>query len=139
MLKVGDVFMIHQLHEQGLSVSAIAERAGLDRKTVRKNLREGLEAPVYGPRTPRPRLLDPYRDYLKARVQAHSELTGMRLLREIRALGYRGGRTAVTDYLQGVRPAPASGYDHRFETPAGHQGQADFAHFKPESDASQRR
>jgi transposase len=32
--------MIHDLHRQGLSVSAIARKTGLDRKTVRKHLAE---------------------------------------------------------------------------------------------------
>lgn len=130
VLKVGDLFVIHQLHNEGLTISAIAARTGLDRKTVRKYLQLGLEAPAYGPRAPRPRRLDPYRDYLKARVEAHPGLSSMRLLREIRTMGYEGGRTAVSDYLQRVRPAKQDGYEHRFETPAGRQAQADFAHFK---------
>jgi transposase len=36
---------IRSLHQQGLTISAIARREGLDRKTVRKYLREG--ASVY--------------------------------------------------------------------------------------------
>lgn len=122
--------MIHELHEQGLSISAISRRTGFDRKTVRHYLRQGIETPVYGPRAPRPRLIDPFLDYLKARLAAHPQLSGSRLLREIRARGYRGGRTAVTDYLREIRPPAASGYEHRFETPPGHQAQVDFAHFK---------
>jgi len=58
--------MIHQLREEGLSVSAIARRAGMDRKTVRKYLKAGLKAPSYGPRAP---LLDPYRSYPGEQVQ----------------------------------------------------------------------
>jgi hypothetical protein len=37
--------MILQLHQQGLSVSAIAERAGHDRKTIRKVIERGLIVP----------------------------------------------------------------------------------------------
>ena len=44
--------MILELHRQGLSVSAIAERTGHDRKTVRKYIREGLATPKYKPRHP---------------------------------------------------------------------------------------
>ena len=50
MLTFGELFMIHDLHRQGLSIQAITDRTGLDRKTVRKYLRRGLEPPVYGPR-----------------------------------------------------------------------------------------
>lgn len=42
--------MILDLHRQGLSVTAIAERLGIDRKTVRKYIERGLEPPVYRPR-----------------------------------------------------------------------------------------
>ena len=122
--------MIHQLREQGESITAIARRSGLDRKTVRKYLQRGLEGPRYGPRAPRPRVIDPYREYLRERLSRYPKLTAMRLLREIRELGYRGGRTAVTDYVAAMRPRVAVGFEHRFETPAGHQAQVDFAQFK---------
>ncbi len=53
--------MILDLHRQGLSVSAIARQAGIDRKTARKYIERGLEAPVYGPRKPRATVIDPSR------------------------------------------------------------------------------
>ena len=67
----GELFVIHELRHQGLSISAIARHTGLDRKTVRKYLKQGLQAPRYGPRAPRPQLLDPYRGYLRERVEAY--------------------------------------------------------------------
>jgi len=122
--------MIHQLKEQGLSVAEIARRTKLDRKTVRKYLERGVEKPVYGPRAPRPRRIDPYRDYLRARLATCPKLSAARLLRELRERGYTGGRTAVKDFVSAVRPREAAGFEHRFETPAGEQAQVDFAQFK---------
>jgi transposase len=122
--------MILDLHRQGLSISEIARRIGQDRKTVRKYVAQGLVAPVYGPRQPRPTRLDPYKDYLRQRVTEFPGLSGRRLLREIRELGYDGGYTAVTDFLREVRPAEPVAFERRFETPPGQQAQVDFAFFK---------
>ncbi|MFQ5974331.1 MAG: IS21 family transposase [Alphaproteobacteria bacterium] len=130
MVTAGEMLMIHDLRRQGLTVSAIARRLGRDRKTVRKYIGRGLAAPAYGPRAPRPRLLAPFESYLRERVRAYPEMTGRRLLREIRELGYTGGYTAVTDFLRRVRPVAAAGFERRFETPPGRQAQVDFAQFK---------
>ena len=130
MVTLGDVVMILDLHRQGVSLSAIARRTGLDRKTVRRCIARGLEAPVYSPRPPKEPVIAPWRDYLRQRVQAVPELTAKRLLREIRDLGYTGGYTAVKDYVRGVRPAASPAFERRFETPAGRQAQVDFAHFR---------
>ena len=43
--------------------------------------------------------------------------------------GYAGGYTAVTDLLRELRPTPLPAFEVRFETPAGHQAQVDFARF----------
>ena len=124
------VFMLHELHAQGVSISAIARQTGLDRKTVRRYLAAGVEPPMYGPRAPQGSLLDPHMAYLEARIAEYPGLSGARLLREIQAQGYTGRYTILTDYLRTIRPPQESGYEVRFETPAGHQGQVDFAHFK---------
>ena len=42
MIRNGELFVIHEPHQEGLSISAIARRTGLDRKTVRKFLKRGL-------------------------------------------------------------------------------------------------
>jgi transposase len=48
-----------------------ARELGVDRKTVRKCIARGLEPPVYGPRKPRKRLIDPFVPYLRGRVVAY--------------------------------------------------------------------
>ena len=122
--------MILDLHRQGASISAIARRTGLDRKTVRKVIATGLEPPTYGPRRLRVSQLQPFERYLHERLGAVPELTGRRLHRELAAVGYTGGYTAVTDLLREIRPVVAPAFEVRFETPPGRQAQVDFAHFR---------
>ena len=71
------------------------------------------------PRPPQACRLDPYKAYLQERIAAYPQLSGRRLLREIRALGYDGGYTAVTDFLRTVRPPATPPFEVRFETPPG--------------------
>ena len=47
MIKLRELIVILDLHKQGLTISAIAERTGLDRKTIRKYIERGLEPPQY--------------------------------------------------------------------------------------------
>src|SRR5437016_11273288 len=48
VIRLGELVMILDLHRQGLSVSAIARQLERDRKTVRKYIEHGLEAPGPG-------------------------------------------------------------------------------------------
>ena len=83
MIELRELIVILDLHKEGLSVSAIAERTGLDRKTIGKYIARGVEPPQYGPRAPRPRIMDPYEAYVRERLAAFPELSIPRLLREI--------------------------------------------------------
>ncbi|AWK85845.1 IS21 family transposase [Azospirillum thermophilum] len=130
MVTLGELVMILDLARQGLSVSAIARRTGRDRKTVRKYIERGLEPPAYKPRQPAPSLLRPFEAYLRERVARFPELTGRRLWREVRDLGFTGGYSTVTEFLRTVRPPPDLTFERRFETPTGKQAQVDFAFFK---------
>ena len=122
--------MILDLHRQGAGITAIARRTGLDRKTVRKVIATGLEPPAYGPRQAKATQLEPFERYLRERLAIVPELTGRRLHRELAAMGYQGGYTAVTDLLREIRPIKPPSFEVRFETPPGRQAQVDFAHFR---------
>jgi transposase len=115
VIRLGELVMILDLHRQGLSVSAIARQLECDRKTVRKYIERGLKAPAYGPRQPRTTVVAPFERYLRDRLAAFPELTGSRLLREIKELGYSGGYTAVKDFLRTVRPRALQVFERRFE------------------------
>ena len=56
---------------------------------------------------------------VKAGDHLGGDQAGRRFRRELRARGYSGGYTAVTDVLQGPRPSPLPGYEVRFEPPGG--------------------
>jgi len=130
VVTLGELVMILDLHRQGLTITAIARRTGMDRTTIAKYVKRGLEPPSYGPRTPRPTVITPVERYLRERIAAFPDLTGSRLLREIKELGYAGGYTALKDFLRTVRPASPQPFERRFETAPGKQAQVDFAHFR---------
>lgn len=123
--------MILDLARQGLTVSAIARRTGRDRKTIRTYIARGLEPPAYKPREPASSPLAPFAAFLRERIARFPELTGRRLWREVRDLGFTGGYATVTDFLRTIRPpAEPAVFERRFETPPGRQAQVDFAYFK---------
>jgi transposase len=92
-----------RLHQQGLSISAIARAQQLDRKTVRAWL-QGGRFPERAPRPPIPGKLQRYRAYLQERWNAGCH-NGSALLRELKLQGYRGGASLLRKLLAQWRHA----------------------------------
>ncbi len=127
MLGGGSVVEIMRLHASGLPIREIARRTGFARNTVRKYLRQPA-VPRYGPRPRRPSKLDPFKPYLEQRM-AEGVFNANRLLHELRARGYTGGKTILKDYLQPRRPPKAPRAVVRFEPAPGEQAQVDWGEF----------
>jgi hypothetical protein len=97
---------VRELHQRGMSISAIAQEAGLDRKPVRNF----LQAPTFPERQPRVRhgrKLDPYTAYRLQRWQEGC-CNGRQLWREIQQQGYLGGLSSVAQFLADRRREPVS-------------------------------
>lgn len=124
MLRGKDVQEIEELRRQGLSVKAISSLLGMDRKTVRKYLREPT-TPRYGPRAPRGSLLEPFEAYLGERLKT-GVWNARVLLGELEARGYRGKYTILTDYLRPLRCEARGVAVRRYETAPGDQAQVDW-------------
>ena len=127
MLRGRDVEEVIELKRQGLSIRAISRLTGYDRKTIGGYLAEPSSRPVYGPRAPAESKLEPFKAYLKERLQA-GVWNGAVLLRELRERNYCGGYTILKDWLQPQRRQAESAAVQRFETPAGKQAQVDWGH-----------
>jgi transposase len=113
-----------EMKQAGLSIQAISELTGCDRKTVRKHLLKPEAVPSYGPRAARPSKLDAHKPYLADRLKA-GVWNAQVLLREIRPRGYQGGCTILKDWMQPQRAAGMATAVRRFETPPGkHYGES---------------
>jgi len=124
VLRGKDVHDIGGMKQMGLSVSAISELTGYDRKTVRKYLLNPESVPRYGKRSPQPSKLDPHKPYLEDRLKA-GVWNAQVLLRELRERGCSGGYTILKDWLQPQRKAGYIAAVRRFETPPGkHYGES---------------
>lgn len=118
---------IHVLHRQGKSIRAIAKALQVSRNSVRKYLRNIAMTPGYSKRADRASKLDPFKAYLKARIDAAKPdwIPATVLFREIQAKGYEGKEGILKHY---IRPFKITRIEpiRRFETPAGQQLQVDF-------------
>jgi transposase len=130
MITLEDWVDIKNRKRSGRSIREIARQTGLSRNTVRRYLR-GQSTPQYSDRPKKPSLLDPYKDYLKSRVEKLPELPATVLLREIRARGYTGQITVVKDFVRPLRAERRrlEELTVRFETEPGEQAQIDWGEF----------
>ena len=122
--------------DRGVSKAELSRRFGVSRRTIHEWVVTGqLDRDLssggsrYSPRPPVPHKLDPYAGIINSRLEEFPGLSAQRLFDEVRAAGYAGGYGRVRDYVRAVRPREAAEPVVRFETPAGRQGQVDFATF----------
>jgi hypothetical protein len=129
---------VHDLLGKGTGLLECSRRLGLSLNTVKRHARAGeperlVRAPQY-----RPALAGPYRDHLRARRAEDPAVPVLRLLAEIRELGYTGSINQLYRYITqgGVesgrlhlssrrRPAPAHPASRAQQPPAGADRQAD--------------
>jgi transposase len=86
----------------GKSIKRLAKETGLSRNTIRRALRS--EAPPSYQRTPRPRVLDPFKDEINRLLRDDPKLPGVRVRELLEPLGCKVCKTVVDDYLREVRP-----------------------------------
>src|ERR1700688_1116063 len=125
MLRLEGFMEIQKLHHDGVSVSEIARQLNLDRKTVRKYLRQ---APREYKRKPKKWKVDPFRAYLRERWES-GVMNASRLFVDIQKRGYSGGVTQVRAVLAPWRSEGQERAFVRFETAPGEQAQMAWGHF----------
>lgn len=111
------------LADEGVAKAEIARRFGVSRQTVYNHLNR--TEPYPKPRAPRPSKLDPYKDYIRARLEDF-DLPATVLKREIETLGYEGGITILRDFVRPLKAEHERRVTERFETRPGRQAQMDW-------------
>jgi hypothetical protein len=112
----------------------IAKTLAVDRKTVAKIIAEHEEAQRGAPlekRKPRKSILGPFQDNIVQLLERYPEITAVRMLEELRRLGFSGANTIVRDRLRQLRRRPRL-LIRRFEKPAGLQAQMDYSPYPSE-------
>ncbi len=122
--------------ERGVSKAELSRCFGVSRRTIHEWVETGqLDRDLssggsrYAPRPAMPHKLAPYTGIVEARLEEFPGLSAQRLFDEVRAAGDPGGYSRVRDEVRAVRPREPTESVVRFETPAGRQGQVDFATF----------
>ena len=121
------------LSQKGWSQRRIGRELGIGRKRVRSILKRVRTEREQGhsllPRPPQRRgsQLDAFETMIQSKLDAHPDITAVRLREELRGKGYAGGYTIVKDRLRTLRPRAKPSAVERFETAPGQQGQQDWS------------
>ncbi len=113
MAMIGKVRRLH--HCQKKSAREIARITSLSRNTVRKWFKAPVEGEPKYRRSPKPGKLGPFHEMLKqalkvdARRPRHERRTARALYPEIKAAGYGGGYTRLTDFIRAWRQGQGQG------------------------------
>jgi transposase len=127
------VLKIVTLFQGGASRRRIAQSLGICRDTVSKAL-EQIEQARAGPpttrrQTTRPSKLDAFEPAIRDLLARYPGVSVRRIHQELRALGYTGGYTVLSEHVRRVRSAPVVAPVRRFETAPGEQAQMDYSSY----------
>src|SRR5215470_11934138 len=112
--------------QERVPIAELARRFALDRKTVRRCLRDPAWRPYERP-APAATLLTTHAEYLRTRAP-QVRYSAQILFQELRQQDYRGSYETVKRFVRPLRTAQmlAEGTMTRFETPPGVQSQIDW-------------
>jgi transposase len=105
------------------SIKATAKQTGFSRNAVRRHLRGFSKVPNYKKRASK---LDPYKAKINHLVK-EKLLSAVRVLEEIRELGYEGGYSILKNYIRLIRPKPLKRPTPPIFHPPGHESQMDWS------------
>lgn len=122
---------IFHLASHGYGSRKISERVNLSRSLVRRIMAERSQEDLKSSFSKGSKLSD-FKDIILEKVK--DGLTTTRILREIKELGYSGGRTILGEQTAKMRVdlgiASKSKAKRRFETPPGQEMQLDWSPYK---------
>lgn len=135
MITQEESMTIQIMYKQGYSKKRIARELGISINTVRKYIASDSK-PSYSKRSMKAMKLDPYRSYIKKRLQdAHPHwIPATVIFSEIKTQGYRGKLSMLRKYMRQQKPVANSEVIVRFETDPGYQMQVDWAEFRQGKD-----
>ena len=119
---------LRALHRHGWSISALARRFGINRRTLAREV--AADGPrAYPSRAPKHPLTPAQLAHIERRLLVCSVLRATDLHRELqRDFGYSGSYPTFGRQLRELRPAAVVEAEVRFETAAGVQTQVDWKH-----------
>ena len=127
MLEVDMKTTIKTLYQKGYNKTQIGQMLGIDRKTVRKVLKEN-EAPTAPEQAKAvwPSMLDEYREYIQ--IQLAKELSITRIHQDqMKGFGVECGYTTLRDYVAKIRKSQPRAYMVLHSLP-GEEAQVDFGY-----------
>lgn len=127
MIKPEEVMNIRSLKKQGYSNRAIARITGLDRRTVKKYLKEG-ELPIYK-KVNRQSKLEEYKPLIAGWL-SQENYQASRIHELLICEGFKGSYDVVQRHVKRIKEVRDRMAYIRFETMPGQQAQVDFGDFK---------
>jgi transposase len=123
---------IQLLHKQGLPISQIARRLGIDRRTVQKYIDhpELINQPRKA--VSRPSKVDPFREQIKAYLEEDPHYRATTIYDRLKRGEYKGGYEIVKRAVRSQKAERCRRAYLRFETEPAQQAQVDFAEFAVE-------
>jgi transposase len=127
MINKEHIMNIRSLAKQGYSQRQIARMTGLNRRTVRRYLQEGL-LPVYH-NEQRQGMIDPYKTLIEGWL-SKDDYQATRIHELLILQGFQGSYTTARRYVQRIKERRDRKAYVRFETMPGQQAQVDFGDFQ---------
>ncbi len=121
-----EVEVIRLFYAEHWKVGTIVTQFGLHRDVVLRIL--GLGQNPDGSPRPRPRLVDPYREFIDETLKQYPRLRSTRLHDMLRERGFQGAVRTLCEYVHTVRPTPRCEVYLRTTPLVGEQAQVDWAY-----------